>query len=220
MAKQVEVFQDLAIQGPVIRRPELRNAMVAAATSPWHADVERAAELARRAGVSEDVLLFRRDATNHHPAAGLTLWGTDDGYYVPNIVPLETGKLTFAQYNSILADFVERVAAPVVGRFGFTIIETEPRQSIDDWLPPEVAMKLRRFSGAANKSTASNHPADERRWFDFIVAAHHARGNVSTDRLARWLNEVEGWDEESAHELAGDFERSLELLTYYDKHKH
>jgi len=216
MAKEIEVFQDVAIRGPITERPQLRDALISAATGPWRADIERSAEMARNAVTSEDVILFRREASEDYPAAGLTLWGTGDGYYVSNITPSKIGQLTYAQYNAILADFAERVATPILDRFNFTITRTEPRQSVDDWLSPDAALKLKNFSGAANKSTGASHPSDQRRWFGFLVAAHRAGNELSADRLARWLHEVEGWDEESAHDLAGDFEKSLSLLTFYD----
>lgn len=218
MTKQIEVFQDMSLSGPIAKRSELRNALIAAAVSPWRVDLERSAEVARNAVTSEDVILFRCDASEKFPAAGLTLWGTPDGYYVPNIVPLEYGSLTFAQYNSILADFITRIVEPVVDKFGFKIATTKPEQMLDDWVSPDTAVKLRRFSGAANKSTGASHPLDERRWFDFLVAAHRSGDKLDADRLARWLHEVEGWGEDSAHKLAGDFENSLDLLAYYDEH--
>lgn len=82
----------------------------------------------------------------------------------------------------------------------------------------DATVKLRRFSGAANKSTGASHPSDERRWFDFIVAVHRAGDKLDAARLARWLHEAEGWDEDSAHKLAGNYETSLALLTHYDEH--
>lgn len=218
MTDKLEVFQDMAIHGPIEKRPELRQALIAAAIDPWRVDLERSAELARNAVTSEDVVLFRRDAGQDHPAAGLTLWGTEDGYYVPNIVPLETGSLTFAQYNAVLEDFVACIAAPVTAQFGFTISTTEARQTLDDWLSPEAALKLKRFSGAANKSTGASHPSDQRRWFDFLVAVHCGGDKPGADRMARWLHEVDGWDEASAHNLAGDFETAIALLAFYDEH--
>jgi hypothetical protein len=218
MTDKLEVFQDMAICGPIAKRPELREALIAAAVDPWRVDLERSAEVARNAVTSEDVVLFRRDAGQDHPAAGLTLWGNENGYYVPNIVPLEMGSLTFAQYNAVLADFIARIAAPVTAQFGFTISTTEPRQTLDDWLSPDAALKLKRFSGAANKSTGASHPSDQRRWFDFLVAVHRGGDKPGADRLARWLHEVEGWDEDSAHGLAGDFETAIALLAYYEEH--
>ncbi|WP_202326735.1 hypothetical protein [Mesorhizobium sp. 113-3-9] len=217
MAKQIEVFQDMSMAGPIAARPALRLALIEAAVDPWRVDLERSAEVARSAMTSEDVILFRRAAGQDYPAAALTLWGNSEGYYVPNIFPLDRGSLTFTQYNTILKDFIERVAAPVADKFGFKVTTTASYQSPDNWLSPNTALKLRRFSAAANKSTGASHPSDERRWFDFLVTIHRSRDKLGADMLARWLYEVDGWDVDSAHKLAGDFERSLALLEFYDE---
>ena len=131
---------------------------------------------------SGDVVLFRTEAGEAYPAAGLTLWETQDGYYVPNIVPLETGNLTYAQYNAILDDFIKRIAGPIVEKIGFEISATKAEQTLDDWISKEAALKLRRFSVTANKSTGASHPSDERRWFDFIVAVHRSEDRLWTCR--------------------------------------
>lgn len=217
MAEKIEMFRDMALRGPIARRPELRAALIAAAVMPWRVDLERSVEVARNAVSSQDVLLFRCEPSKNYPAAGLTLWGTEYGYYVPNIVPLEHGSLTFAQYNAVLADFIARVVGSIAGQFDFTIVTTESSQVLEDWVSADVAVKLRLFSGAANKSTGASHPMDERRWFDFLIAIHRAGDELGPDRLARWLHEVEGWDEDTAHKLAGDFENCLALLAHYDK---
>jgi hypothetical protein len=217
MVKKIEVFQDMRIEGPIAKRPDLRAALIAAAISPWEVDLERSAQVAQNAGTLEDVLLFRCEANINHPAAGLTLWGIPQGYYVPNIVPMQYGSLTFSEYNAVLASFLACVVKPIVGAFGFKVNITNPSQDIDDWLSSDAATKLRRFSGSANKSTGASHPMDEKRWFDFLIAVHNNGENLGGDRLARWLHEIEGWDEETAHELAGDFENALSLLSYYDK---
>jgi hypothetical protein len=217
MADAIEVFRDLTLYGPIGRRPELRAALIAEAKAPWLPDLERAAEAARNGLIAEDVLLFQRGGDADLPPAGLTLLANDDGYYVPNIVPLEVGSLTYAQYNAILADFIASVAEPIVAIYGYEIKTTEPRQTLDDWLSNDAVVKLRSFSGATNKSTGASHPMDERRWFDFIVAVHRAGKKLDADRLARWLHEADGWDEDSAHRLAGNYEKSLALLQYYDE---
>ncbi|MFC4292726.1 hypothetical protein ACFOWX_09910 [Sphingorhabdus arenilitoris] len=217
MAKKIEVFQDMRIQGPLEKRSDLRLALIAAAIAPWRFDLEKSDQVARNAGTSEDVLLFRCEASTNHPAAGLTLWGIPEGYYVPNIVPMQNGSLSFSQYNAVLQSFLVCVVQPIVEKFGFEVSITKPSQDIDDWLSLNAATKLRRFSGAANKSTGASHPMDKRRWFDFIIAVHRNGEDLGSDRLARWLHEIEGWDEETAHDLAGDFENALTLLTHYDE---
>lgn len=217
MAKKIEVFQDMRIQGPIEKRSDLRSALIASAIAPWRIDLEKSAQVAHNAGTSDDVLLFRCEANNNHPAAGLTLWGIPEGYYVPNIVPLQSGSLTYCEYNAVLASFLVCVVEPIAGKFGFKVSITQSSQDIDDWLSSDAANKLRRFSGAANKSTGASHPMDERRWFDFLIAVHRNGEDLGSDRLARWLHEIEGWDEETAHDLAGDFENALSLLTHYDE---
>lgn len=47
MAEEIEVFQDLNLRGPIARRPELRQALIAAAANPWRFDQERSDEVAQ-----------------------------------------------------------------------------------------------------------------------------------------------------------------------------
>lgn len=134
MAEEIEVYRDMALKGDIAKRPELRAALIAAATPPWRIDLERSAEVMRNTVTEEDVLLFRCQPGDEYPAAGLTLWGTVDGYYVPNIVPLENGNLTFAQYNAVLADFIAHIIEPVAHRYGFTITTTQSTTPARSWI--------------------------------------------------------------------------------------
>ena len=218
MADGIEMFRDMSLIVPPGATATLRTALIEAAVAPWRFDAERAEEIRRNAVSSEDVLLFRHDASDQLPAAGLTLWGRDGGYYVPNIVPLEARSLSYSDYNAILTDFVDRVAQPVCDRLGVGIELSSGSQSLEDWTVEDVATRLRRFSAAANKSTGASHPMDQPRWFDFLVASHRSGKELDVETLARWLREVDGWDEETAYDLAGNYQNSLALLTYYDEH--
>ena len=217
MTDGIEIFRDMSLTVPPGVTGALRVALIEAAVAPWRFDGERAEEIKRNAMSSEDVLLFRHDAIDQLPAAGLTLWGRDGGYYVPNIVPLDARSLSYSEYNAILANFVDRVARPVCDRLGVEIELSSDRQSIEDWTTEDVATRLRRFSAAANKSTGASHPLDQRRWFDFLVASHRSRREIDVETLARWLREVDGWDEETAYDLAGNYQNALALLAYYDE---
>ena len=217
MSRKLEVFRDFYLRGPREKRKGLRAGLLNAARDRWSVDLERSEEVARGAITTDDVLLFRTKATEAYPEAGLTLWEHEDGYYVPNIVPLETGQLTRAQYNAILEDFINEVAASVATEHGFVVSTTQGHQSIEDWVSADTATRLRRFSGAANKSTGASHPADERRWFDFIVSVHRSGERLDADQLARWLSEVDGWEEGTAHNLAARYEGALALLKFYDE---
>lgn len=216
MANSIEVFRDLSLRGSPAKRSDLRKALIAAAEDPWYYDAIRAASIGRNS-TDADILAFGRNATCDLRAAGLTLWSTDYGYYVSNIVPIETGELGIGQYNAILTDFIERIVSPVIDRFDYRIDASEAQQNLEDWTSADAAQKLRVFSAAANKSTGASHPMDQRRWFDFIISVHESRRPIGTDRLVRWLHELDGWDKESAHELAGQYETALSLLQRYDE---
>ncbi|SEK01174.1 hypothetical protein SAMN05518849_12655 [Sphingobium sp. AP50] len=218
MADGIEMFRDMSLGVPFGALKGLRIALIEAAVDPWLYHAKRADEIRRNAVTTEDVLLFRRVSTGQLPAASLTLWGRDGGYYVPNIVPLETRSLSFTEYNSILEDFVDRVARPVCDRLEVAIQLSSGSQSLEDWTSEDVATRLRRFSAAANKSTGASHPMDERRWFDFVVASHRSGKEIDVEILARWLREADGWDEETAYSLASYYQNAVALLTYYDEH--
>ena len=149
-------------------------------------------------------------------AAKLVLFARPDGYEVGNIVPSEEGGLNYHEYNSVLQDFVRRVAAPAARKTGFTVETTAERQSLDDWLTPQSAEALRRFSEAANKSTGSAHPLDQKRWFRFLLQVHSDKRQLGTSQLARWLTEIEGWSDEKADDLVVEYEFALALLDEYD----
>ncbi len=218
MPDTIDVFSDLVLHVRTDERPAAIEALKLAAKPPWTFDAERSEELQRNVVGDPATLAFSRAATEDFPAAGLSIWSHAEGFYVPNVVPTAMGQLNHAQYNGILADFAERVAQPVADSRGYRLELTAGRQSLADWVSEDVARKLSAFSGMANKSTGSSHPSDELRWFAFIVAAHRTGADLDVDRLARWLHEVERWDEESAHRLAGRYEWARSLLKFSDEH--
>ena len=217
MSDSIEVFQDLSIHVPRSSFSSLRSELISAAAAPWKFDLKRSDELKKSSMSNADVLLFRRDAIVDHPAVNLSLWQRGDTYYVPNIVP-ESGSLNHSEYNAVLGDFVIKVVRPVSTKLKIEIELSSARKSLTDWLTEDAARKLHVFSVSANKSSGASHPLDRQRWLNFVIAAHRADSSLNASTLARWLHEIEGWDEESAHVLAGEFENFIELLTLYDNH--
>jgi hypothetical protein len=216
MKKQLEVFQDLFLYGPAESRPALRQALLDRVAAPWSHDEKKEKQLIKGAGSDADILAFQREEREGLAAATLTLWSRSDGYKVTNIVPLEIGQLGYTKYNAILQDFEQQIATPAADQVGFQVKTTAARQSIDDWLSPKAAHALWLFSSAANKSTGSSHPLDRERWLQFLIEAHKSDGRLDTGTLARWLTEVEGWDDDHANELAIEYEFGLDLLRKYD----
>lgn len=214
-SESIQVFQNLTLRGPGAGREELRRKMIKLATGLWRHAPEREAELSDH-GIDTDVMVFNRDATNGIPAGSLFLWGNEDGYSVTNIVPIDAAEIDHAGYNAILQDFADTLIHPLAGSLGFTYELSGATQSIDDWLLPEAAAALRRFSKTANKATGTAHPSDRQRWFDFCILAHSQNSRLDTSQLVRWLVEVEGWVGSRANDLALEYEFARDLLSAYD----
>ncbi len=217
MTEAIEVFRDLHLRGPRDRRDALRAHLLGSLRAPWSFDEARSDSIRRNAVSADDVVLLRRDGSSDLPAAGLTLWGTAEGYSVPNVVPLEPGELSRRVYNLIVEEFARIYLEPIAAAHGFTVEMTAATQTLEDWISEPSSSALKRFSTLANKSTGASHPLDEQRWFAFILSAHRNRDDLDASRLAEWLSKVEGWDQDSAHALAGEYERALALLDYVDQ---
>ncbi|MDE0520756.1 MAG: hypothetical protein OXH79_02240 [Boseongicola sp.] len=205
----IEVFQDLTVTSRHGQRSAVREALRRSAGPPWNHAKARERELSEE---SHEYLAFQRAAADGLAASGLTLCGRRAGYKVVNIVPLEDSDLGISGYNDVLDDFVERVVNPAAQELTLDVSLTSRRQSISDWTSEEAAFALHRFSVCANKSTGAGHPADRKRWFDFLFAAHAANGRLDTELLRRWLVEAENWPWEIANDLAGSYEYSMDLL--------
>ncbi len=216
--RSLDVFRDLNLRGPASGREFLRQAIIDAAVAPWRhaADKESLAPLSD----GEELLCLEREAGDGLEAAGVALWRQADGYEVVNIMPLSVKELDPTAYNAILQDFLDRIGAQAARKAGFSVETTAPRESLEDWVSPDAADALRRFSAAANKATGSAHPFDRKRWFDFLMRAHAGAKRIDTDQLARWLTEVEEWTEDRAHRLVVEYEFAQGLLDEYDLHRH
>ena len=213
--QSIEVFQDLVLTCPSNNGSTLKGSLVAHTRSPWrHAcDAEDRIESA----YPDEGLyaVFERAAAGDVPAARLVLYEDAGKYKVVNIVPTECQSLGETGYNDVLNDFVSRVAEPAQTD-GVSLELTDRWQTITDWTSEEAADALHLFSVMANKATGSSHPADAERWREFLIADHHAQGDLSSYNLRRWLVEVEGWPSEEANDLVSDRDKAVELLKHYD----
>lgn len=212
----IDVFQDLFLRSATSDKSAIRKLILEAVQEPWRHEPERE-KLVRMGSVSgEDVIAVLRQSFLDIDESALVLWEEDHGYKVTNIVPRNVGELGIEKYNAILRDFVVKVAEPAAAGGAFVIELTGPNQALKDWMGPEAAASLRRFSSAANKSTGASHPLDQERWYQFLIDAHRGPKRAAPDQVARWLIEVEHWPEDTARELAIDYEFALGLLEKYD----
>ena len=212
----IEIFQDLVLTCSDEHRVELYEALGKHAKTPWRHAKEREKSPMKDPPYVPDVIVFEREYGDNFAASGLVFWAESYGYKVGNIVPLQGDDLDISGYNDVLNDFIKKVVQSALKDTDFRMEVTSPRQTITDWTSKEAAAALHRFSACANKSTGSSHPSDERRWFQFLFAAHKAEGVLDVDLLGRWLIEVEEWTPKMANKLVREYEFGMALLKQYD----
>lgn len=214
--EKIEVFQDLYLHEIASNRTALRTALIEVASAPWRHGAEQEKRLMSCIDPNEDIIVFEREESEDIDAVELSLWSNNGGYKVTNIVPRKLSSLGEHRYNLALQDFVVRVVNPATEIANFDVKESLSRQGLDDWLTPDAATLLRRFSSAANKSTRSRHPSDRSRWLEFLVAVHQANSSMDTEFLIRWLIEVESWHEDIARELGSEYAFASDLFLQYN----
>ena len=160
-------------------------------------------------------IVFEHDATNQLQAASLTLWQRPDGYEVTNIVPLNAGSLSPKAYNDLLNDFARQIGRPAADATSFSLTLSEAERSLEDLAGTSPARALRAFISDVDSSAPTLHPADRKRWHDFLIAEFRQDRHLSGETLERWLREEAGWPADDASELAVQYERGLALLDTY-----
>jgi len=181
----------------------------------WSRNIENEKRLNTASGIKYYCFICEKTDRLEQASVALTRKNSNI-IYVPNIVPKEFGELSKDQYNSILLDFNDKVISPICKQLTVKVEITSDNQNIEDWVSEETSIKLKSFSGAANKSTGSSHPCDQERWFAFIVSIFRHNEKLDASQLANWLIKEEGWQYDIASELASEYEQGLLLLTYFN----
>lgn len=209
----MESFKDLYIDTDEPHMAILIDEVSKIIKKPW----SRAKDKEEDTGFGETVYCFEREKDALLPGAGLIIFEKENGrWYVPNVVPTETGQLTRKEYNQILSDFYDNFLLIVSKTLG---IETSLSTGVledEDVVGNEAAALLKSFSNCANKSTGSSHPSDQKRWFKFIVSACKSKKYIETDNLQRLLQK-QGWSESKAYELASEFEFARDLIDFIER---
>ena len=207
----MKTFQDLYIHLNGFDMETLADLFTKQCNEFWTRAIDREKDAA---SIGEKAYCFERSEGGELRNAGLTLFEKiHDVWYVPNIVPIESGQLSYEEYNNLLTDFTNFIVKPVIEELTVSIELTKDQIFLEDITGEEIAGLLKTFSSLANKSTGSSHPLDKKRWFTFIYAVNKADVTVYTDILERTLVE-QGWSEESSNKLAIEFELSQDLLNY------
>ena len=208
----MKVFQNLTVKCTEERTPEFVQAIENRLPPGWRRDQEM--EKRSRTRALSDSWYFVCTEDSSLPSALVALSRRDpDTLDVANIVPQAKGQLSHDEYNNILRTFYDQAVRPVAEALGLSASLSKSEKDLQDWMPPDAAEKLRAFSGMANMSTGSSHPMDRERWIGFIVSLSKSEHSFDSGYLIRWLQD-EGWDEDTACDLASEYEFAMELLAY------
>lgn len=209
----MKVFKDLTIVLRSTRSEEFIAALERNLPSGWTRDKE-AESHAVGPGPRGHVYIVC-DQKGERESALVAIVPREGGYYVSNIVPRQTGRLTHDQYNRILDEFADECIGPLEKTLDLQVIRSSDSETLENWVSKDTAEKFRHFSGLANKSTGTSHPMDKERWYDFIIAVVTNQDSLDASTLDRWLFEEDGWDEDMANEMAIEYEQEVGLLKHY-----
>ncbi len=159
---------------------------------------------------------FKRVGDRVLPDAGVSIFKKEKNiWYIPNVVPLRFGQLSYDEYNEIITDFYNTCLKPAASELEIHVEITSGMLNGEDIVGNDGLKLLNVFSSFANKSTGSSHPRDQERWFAFIVKTCSQEQYVNSSDLIRLLCE-QGWDEDSAQKLAIEYEFARDLIKYME----
>jgi len=209
----MKVYQNLALHLDDISKEDMLAKIDSLLPAMWIRDRQREGELFAKC-LDEEQYAYSTKDNKDLPYARLWLVENTKGQLcVSNIVPDAMGKLTLEEYNSILNAFVDILKKDSLIRYELTKGDVD----LKDFLPTNVAAKLKRFSNAANRSTGYSHPCDFDRWLDFVTAFHMSKCERKIGWISRWLHEEEGWLIDAADDLVSQLDYAIDVLQFHDK---
>ena len=208
-----KVFRHLTVYGD----PEVLDALIpgieSRLTDGWSRDRESEQELTG-ADRQSRFFFFARCASAARPAVKLAMCAEGRRLSVTNIMPGDPGRLSCAEHNLILLEFYLKFLHTAASEAGLAMELSSDERSFEEAFGWAAAKRLKRFSVIANKS--SEHPADRRRWMDFLIHLHSQPNRDYDFRLlAKWLIE-DGWSVDETHRLISECEFARDLLRAYD----
>ena len=156
----MEIYRDLFIHCGREQFDVLMASVEHALPNGWRRDQEAEGRLRSLALSSEHPsYCFSCTAVAGRPAALVSLMERDAGrFYVPNVVPHQTGQLTYKEYNGILAEF-HSILRPCAERIGVHADLTAGDADLESWLSAEAAQRLRRSLHPPTRGQEPRTPA-------------------------------------------------------------
>ncbi|MFZ2999752.1 MAG: hypothetical protein WA071_05440 [Undibacterium umbellatum] len=202
--RKMKKFQDLIIKTD-LQESEVTRIIASRLPESWVEPREFNADILAKVGGAYYAFDLKSSRSGR---ARLWMAPSENGIIVSNIIPLDKRELAPDEYNEILQKFVEQ---GVKGSFDFIL--TDPEILLTDVLSEVSSQKLIAFSSSANKSTGHSHPLDEKRWLAFVYSTVKQDEEIDFELLVSFLSE-QGWDDESAQDLADDFSYARRAMRY------
>lgn len=143
------------------------------------------------------------------------------GLVVANITSETNRSLGILNYNKNLLQFFNNVVEPYIQDYEYEL--TNEDVSLSEILPANIYQLLDNWQATCDKSSPIDHPEDQRKWMEFVVAyVSDGECHVTSDELERWLQEDCGWPigfAEQANDMAINFEYSVDLLKLDHEHR-
>lgn len=203
-------FRDLKFIGSLREQHKLLELIEQNLCDGWARDKDKESNL--KDNTKSEYRIFICSKMDALPKTSIFLTSDDNSYfYVCNIFIEEKSELSIEEYNIILEEFFEKFVRPCINDLDIRAILTEASKTIDNSMSSELADKLKRFSGAANKSSAGTHPLDQERFLDFIIQAHLESSLLDESTLDELLKD-ENWLSKDALELSIKYNFGRKIL--------
>lgn len=208
-SRELKILTDTDGQQPFV------DALDKALTDGWSRNLAQEKQGIQNLGKDEYRCYACAAASGREPAT-IVLHRDDDGalHYV-NVFPAGSEELSLPQQNRILESFYA-IARPVADAMGVSVEWSDIEVNFEEILGEQAWGSLRRFEGAANRSTGNSHPLDAERWDSFMCDAHRFGSRLDSDFLKQWFEE-QGWSESVALKLVIDYEKGRRLLKHFEE---
>jgi len=215
----METFNKLIIQGKKDDLIELISILIKKLPKNWNYKDENVKSYSDNTSksITEVMCVESPETDSKNGLVWLRFWEGD--LKVINIVPTKPGSLEYNEYNAILDLFYNECVRPNLNDKYSVKYETEGL-NVQQIAGDATYRKMNSWEGGCNPSTGNTHPADFKRWAEFVIIAHRENSKLTASVFSRWLIEEKGWNDEFdlTHRLVLEYEYSRDLLEENDKY--
>ncbi len=156
---------------------------------------------------------FHRDVSNGEPPCTLCIYRKELGHFIVNgIIPdaNTVNRIPVEQYVQILTEFDTLIAGPATEALsGMTAVGT-CKHTLNDYFSNEAVRLLELFCTTSNGY--GEHPADQDKWFSFLLYVHRNKENIHCDIFGSCLRETGWWPDDGISKLVYEYDFALQLL--------